>query len=102
MMENLKDFQLNNLMGQQWASLIVNCLVFLILKNLEKNLVLRNMNYLVYLREMFNAYLNISCLAVMKAVLNENNLELMIENLKESRSKLYLDIRITILMVTNS
>ena len=65
-MENLKYFQLNHLMGQNWASLIVKCLVFLIIKNFENKLVLRNMHYLVYLREMLKLYPKISCLAVMK------------------------------------
>ena len=59
------------------------------------------MHYLVYLRELFKAYPKISCLAVMKAMLNANHLELMIETLKKSRNNLYLDIIITLLMVTN-
>ena len=99
MMENMKDFQLNNLMGQHWASLIVNCLVLLIIPNSKDNLVLTNMHYLVYLRELLKAYPKISCLTVMKDVLNANNSELMIDTLKESRSNLYLDISIKLLMV---
>ena len=88
-------------MGQNWASLIVKCLVLLIIPNLENKLVLSNMNYLVYLRELFKVYPKISCLAVIKDVLNVNNLELIVETLKKSRSNLYLDISITLLMVTN-
>ena len=85
-METMKDYQLNHLIGQKWARLIVKCSVLLIIPNLEDNLVIRNMHYLVYLRDPSKAYPNISCLAVMKDVLNANNLELMIENIKESMS----------------
>ena len=75
--------------------------MLLIIPNLEDNLVLRNMHYLVYLRELLKAYPKISCLAVMKSALNANKLELIIETLEESRSNLYLDRIITLLMVTN-
>ena len=57
------------------------------------------MHCLVYLRELLKAYPNISCLEVIKAVFNTEHLELMIETMKESRNKLYLDISITLLMV---
>ena len=100
-MVNLKDFQLNHLMGQHWNSLLVKCLVFIIIPNLEDNLVLRNIHYLVYLRELLKAYPKISCLSVIKDVFNANHLELMMENIKKSRSNLYFDRRVTLLMVTN-
>ena len=100
-MENLKDLQLNHLMGKHWDSLIVKCLVLLIIPNLEDNLVLSNMHYLVYLRELLKAYPKIPCLEVMKDVFNSSHLELIIETLKESRNNLYLDKSINILMVTN-
>ena len=97
----MKDFQLNHLIGKHWASLIVKCLVSLIIPNLKNDLILRNMHYLVYLREPLKAQPKISCLEVMKAVLNVNHLKLMIETMKGSRSSLYMDRSITLLMVTN-
>ena len=102
MMENLKYFQLNHLMGHHWASLILKCLVLLIIPNLDDNLFLRNMHYFVYMRELLKAYPKIPCLEVMKSVLNVNHLELIIETLQESRRNLNLDRSITFLMLTNS
>ena len=90
-MENLKYLQLNHLMLQHWALLIIQCLVLLIISKLENNLVLRNMHDFWYLREMLIAYPAISCLALMKAVLNASHLELTIETLNESRRNIYLD-----------
>ena len=75
--------------------------MLLLILNLENKLVLRNMHYLVYLRDLLKAYPKISYLEVIKAVLNANNLELMIKTLKESRKNLYLDISIKSLMVKN-
>ena len=77
-MENPKYFQLNHLMGQHGDSLIIKCLVLLIIPNSEKNFLLRNIHYYIHLRELLKAYTNISCLSVMKAVLNVNHLELII------------------------
>ena len=82
-MENLKYLQLNHLMLQHWALLIIQCLVLLIISKLENNLVLRNMHDFWYLREMLIAYPAISCLALMKAVLIATHLEIMIDTMKE-------------------
>ena len=83
---------------QHLASLKVQCLVFLIHPNLENNLVLRKV-HLEYLSELLKASLKTPCLALMKEVLNATHLAHLKENLKESRSDLYLDLRITLLMV---
>ena len=84
---------------QHLASLTVQCLVFLILLNLENNLVLWKGHYLVYLRELLKAYLNLSILVLMKAVVNTMHLAELNETMKESKIYLYLDLRITLLMV---
>ena len=42
---------------------------------------------------------NIPCLELMKEVVNTIHLELMNQNMKESRRDLYLDLRITLLTV---
>ena len=85
------EFQLEHLMVQHSALLTTQCLVLLILANLEYNLVVSKVQYLVFLIELLKAYLKIPCLALMKAVMNTTHLVLMNQNLKESRRELHLD-----------
>ena len=68
-------------------------------ENLEYNLVVSKVHYLVFLIELLKAYLNIPCLALMKEVMNTTHLALMNQTLKESRKDLHLDLRITLLTV---
>jgi len=53
----------------------------------------------VYLSELLKAYLKVSSLALMEAVLKATHLAELIQTLKESRRDLHLDLRITLLMV---
>ena len=100
-METLKAFLLEHLMMQHLASLTVQCLVFLLLPNLEKNLAVRKVYHLVYLSELMKASQRVPCLVQLKALLKAVHLAYLSELLKESSRDLYLDLRITSKMVTN-
>ena len=93
------ELQLEHLMVQHLALLTTQCLVLLIIENLEYNLVVSKVHYLVFLIEQLKAYLKIPCLVIMKAVMNTTHFELMNQNMKESRRDLHLDLRITLLTV---
>ena len=73
----LMEFQLEHLMVQHSALLTTQCLVLLILANLEYDLVVSKVHYLVFLIDLEKAYLKIPCLALMKAVINTTHLALM-------------------------
>ena len=79
------EFQLEHTMMKDWALLTTQCLVLLILANLEYNLVISKVNHLVFLIEMLKAYLKIPCLALKMVVFNTTYFELTNHNLKKPR-----------------
>ena len=93
------EFQLEHLMVQHSALLTTQCLVLLIIANLEYNLVISKVDHLVFLIELLKAYLKIPCLALMKAAMNTTHLALMNHTLKESRRDLHLDLSILLTVI---
>ena len=68
-MENLKVFQLEHLMMYHLASLKHQCLVLLILPDLENSLVVKKVYGLVHMSEL-KVSLYVPCLDLLKAVMN--------------------------------
>ena len=59
------EFQLEHLMVQHSALLTTQCLVLLILANLEYNLVVSKVHHLVYLSDMLKGSLKVICLVLL-------------------------------------
>ena len=90
-METLKAFQLEQLMMYHLASLKHQCLVLLILPNLEKSLVVKKMYDLVNMSDVLKVSLYVPCLDLLKAVMNIVHLVNLYDLQKDLRMDLYLD-----------